>query len=52
MSRAPRPVTPLAILADTLDRLSARVATLDGVDEELRSDVRRAAERIAPCRSD
>ena len=39
-----RPVTPLAILADTLERLSVRVDALEGVEEDLRADVRRAAE--------
>ena len=34
----------MAILADTLDRLSACVAALEGVEEDLRTDVRRAAE--------
>ena len=44
---APRPVTPLAILADKLARVSDRLDELDGVDPELAAEVRAAARLAA-----
>ncbi|SDS79651.1 caffeoyl-CoA O-methyltransferase [Nocardioides scoriae] len=40
----PRPVTPVAILADSLARIASRLGELEGVDPDLGSEIRRAAE--------
>ena len=40
----PRPVTPVAILADTLARVSARLDGAAGVDPDLAAQVRHAAD--------
>ena len=41
---APRPVTPLSILAAALQRVSRRLDAVDGVDAELRSELREACD--------
>jgi caffeoyl-CoA O-methyltransferase len=41
---APRPVTPLTILADRLDELTRRLEAADGVDPAIRSGLRDAAQ--------
>ena len=38
----PRPVTPLSILAATLERVSRQLDAVDGVEAELKSDLREA----------
>jgi caffeoyl-CoA O-methyltransferase len=44
---APRPVTPVAILADRLAWIRDRVETLEGVDADLVAEVRRTADLAA-----
>jgi caffeoyl-CoA O-methyltransferase len=44
---APRPVTPIGILAAALTDISSRLATIDGVDDDLRAQLRRAIELAA-----
>ncbi len=44
---APRPVTPLGILAATLERVTRRVEVLDGADPELAAELRAAWELAA-----
>ncbi|WP_242623217.1 O-methyltransferase [Pseudonocardia sediminis] len=41
---SPRPVTPASILAALLEDMVRRVEATEGIDEELRSDLRRAGE--------
>ena len=42
--RSPKPVTPLGILAMKLGRLSQQLETVEGVDPELKSELREACE--------
>ncbi|VXB79731.1 O-methyltransferase [Nocardioides sp. AX2bis] len=43
----PRPVTPLGIAADLLERVERRLSGVDGIDDDVRADLARATSLVA-----